>query len=1372
MPSQENTSSERPGAEEREIINSRYEVLRVLGQGGMGAVFLARDRHRGGKEVALKRVRADRADEKTLTTIRNEFLALADLRHPNVAEAYDFGIESASRDIFFTAEFVHGSDWMTFAKSLDLSREEDSKALYHSVIGVLRGLEFIHSQGMVHLDLKPDNVVVGVEGETYGLPKLIDFGLAKREGEFGGKRIMGTTYYIAPETILGARADRRTDLYSFGVVLYHLLTGELPFRGKNNIDVFKGHLEGVPQPPHERASTVPRQLSTIVLCLMEKKPADRYQSALEVIDELNRELGLEQRLETETTALSYLHSASTPERDEELERLYSVFTQATKLESLAAEGGELASHLSRSAREDREVVAPSLPSGRAVVLRGEEGIGKRVLKERLSHRAKTQGCLVLEIECAGEENDTFQLARELVAYGAQVEGSGGGNQIARLGIELARREAKGEEFDVANPPAELSELATGMLEASCAHPYLAIVHDLHEAGPLVASFVHTLVEKLDGGVVIGARGLLLGSTLDQADTEGTIVESLYASSVFRRASLELRLERLDGDNVARLIEAAFYGSQFPSTFVDRVLEESDGNPAVVREILSFFVREDLVSRTPVGWLLRPDYFRRSLPGSVRDRLKETIESLGDDAGRLAIAFALLGHGSEADLAIRVSGLPEKAGVSALAELRREKLLQGRAEGDSDDIFSFVHSSARRILYESIPAEKRAEEHERAGRLGEVYFKEREREDPRRLAEHFLKAGSRAEGIKYGLLAAESFVGDFTPLEAIRTYEAVLRLASGDAAVETRVRREVAALRYEVGDYELVVDVLDPLLESDEVDGGLEVRSEIALWMAKARGRLGLYKQAAAHTQEVVEWQHAETSQNVLGELLLACADLHAGKGNLVECLRCCERLLSRPAAYSDPDIASRLYVLLAESHFRLDNQEAAVQHAQEALRTLETQRDERYPDVNLFCLARFYKYKGKLTRAARQFEIAGQVSRKLGAADRRADALVEMGTINQWLERPQPAIAALSQAKALYQRTGNVPGGLNALCGLGETHRLLGEYEEAKDCLSRAFRAAETLSNRYGRAQALVSYAGICLDQGDIQAAERYLSEAQSSDFRLSGVVLLKAHELRFQLSAECGDLGAALEQAGKALGANRGSGDDRIATAKLVGEKALLLCRLGKRMEARRALVSLLEVAKSANFPLCEGRARMLEGVLLAKEGKAALAEKSFGQAAEIFRNEGCERELVRLYLEHGFLSLREGDFENTYLCLEEGFYLAKKLNLAYMKCRYYFAMAVLEMAIPDGQYSKAEERFRFAEQLASKVPYRELLWQIQSYLAKLYELAGRETESGSYAAKSLASRKLTTDMIPLTYRQAYLKAADDKKLEELIEARVATPA
>ncbi len=255
-----------------DIVDLRYRIERSIGQGGMGTVFLVEDTVEGGK-LALKRIRPDRADPKSVVILRNEYLALAPLRHPNVARVHDFGYDWRTQEYYFTSEFVDGRQLLKATAEIDIETSAGWGRLINIMVQILRALEFVHSRGLVHGDLKPENVLVAqnpVTGED--VAKVIDFGLTKREKDFGGKKIFGTSFYIAPETILGSQVDRRTDLYSLGVVFYQIVTRKLPFVGSANLVILKGHLEGTPVPPNEVNSAIPEAMSAIILRMMEKRP--------------------------------------------------------------------------------------------------------------------------------------------------------------------------------------------------------------------------------------------------------------------------------------------------------------------------------------------------------------------------------------------------------------------------------------------------------------------------------------------------------------------------------------------------------------------------------------------------------------------------------------------------------------------------------------------------------------------------------------------------------------------------------------------------------------------------------------------------------------------------------------------------------------------------------------------------------------------------------------------------------------------------------------------------------------------------------------------------------------------------------------------
>ncbi|MBN1441309.1 MAG: protein kinase, partial [Planctomycetes bacterium] len=1343
------------------VVNARYRIVRKLGRGGMGTVFLAEDVKRGRRLVALKRVRSDKLDEKTLASLRNEFLSLAALDHPNVARVYDFGFEWKSRDVFFTSEFVEGPDWHKLAASFDLTGEEGFHKFLEIAVGVLRGLEFVHCRGLVHLDLKPENILIqidqpeGGEGEPIYCPKVIDFGLAKEEKKFGGKKIMGTTYYIAPETILAAQVDRRTDLYSLGVVLYQLAARRLPFVGRSNLELFKGHLETKPVPPHEIASYIPRQFSEIILCLMEKKPARRFQTALEVVEEINRQLGTDFPLETEQTMESWLGSGRTSGREEVIERLHGVVSVSTRTEPLGVDydaGSRPIRDPRTSSRQGADALS-TVPRGRMVIVRGERGLGKRRIAETLKHLVQTQGVSFLEVECGGAGGrDWRSLLREIAIYAGSREIKSKLALAAMVGEALGRKKGRGTSGcatdggrDGSIGPREkglgapggleqgkrgssggrkgslsIKDLAGGLLLASRKSPLVIHLHDLHKARDDVIRMVKCLVGTLYSDAVVGSRILITASIPDQADTEGTLFQGLYQKSFFRHGVCEVKLERLDAEGVTNLIKGIFAGSEFPEKFLRRVYEESDGNGEIILDILRFFLRKRVLRRSSMGWLLDGDYETQQIPGRARLELIQRINDLPANVMRLAMAFAYLGEETELELAARMAGMPAEESLECASVLKKARLIQEKIEGDPRLVFSFVHSSARDILYNLVPESLRAREHQRAGTLCEDYFEKKGVKDPAKLALHFLKARDLEKGKLYGCEAAKAYRSDLKPLLAVEVYRQILGLlGERDAREADALRREIAELLFEIGDYENVVETLDPLLKSAAEADGAE-RSRLLNLMARVHGKLGRFERAAIYANQMVEIQESGAGgDRELADLLLTCAELHESKGNLVESLRCCDRFLDIGGESSESELQSQLHMVAAKNHYRLENVDRAIDHCQKALRILDGLRNNDRPDHSLYCLAQYYKLKGKYKNALRQFELAAEVAQKLGAGDRQADALLEVARLHLGLGRPHLARPALLQANRLYWKTGNVPMSIEVLCDLGEAHRLLGEYDAAKGCLGEAMRRSDVLGAVEAGARAKLSYAGLCLDSGDVAGAESHLKDVDATAGRILSNINLKILEHRVELAIERGDYTEAFDLIAKAT-VSEGRREDRIASAPLVAKKALLQCRFRRKSEARRSIVALLELAEAVGMPICEGRARCFDGMLLSAEGRHASAERSFTKAAEIFLGEGSERDLAALYLEQGDLCMKQGRFEETYLFLEEGFYLAKKLNLNYMKCRYYFSMGVLETLIAEDSLQRGEERFRYAEHIARKVPYGELLWQIELFLGKVLEHEG----------------------------------------------------
>ena len=285
------------------VFDGRYRIIRKLGQGGMADVYLAEDQELG-RRVAIK-ILNDRhaADDSFIERFRREAKNAAGLSHPNIVSIYDRG--EAEGTYYIAMEYLDGRS----LKELIVGRgPAPVKTAIDYARQILAAVGFAHKHGIVHRDIKPHNVLVGGEGRL----KVTDFGIARSGAsqmtEVGS--IIGTAQYLSPEQARGAPVDQTSDLYSVGVVLYEMLTGQVPFTGDTPLEIAMKHLSEVPKPPSELRPDVPHDLDSIVLRALAKDPADRYASAEEMDADLKRVLeGLPVDPETETAATAVLSGA-------------------------------------------------------------------------------------------------------------------------------------------------------------------------------------------------------------------------------------------------------------------------------------------------------------------------------------------------------------------------------------------------------------------------------------------------------------------------------------------------------------------------------------------------------------------------------------------------------------------------------------------------------------------------------------------------------------------------------------------------------------------------------------------------------------------------------------------------------------------------------------------------------------------------------------------------------------------------------------------------------------------------------------------------------------------------------------------------------
>jgi serine/threonine-protein kinase len=250
-------------------VRARYQVIARIASGGMGEVFRARDSVLD-RDVAIKVLHRNLAgDPGFIDRFRREARSAALLSHPNIVAIHDWG-STTSGTYFMVMEFVRGRNLRDLLSASE--RLEPQQAL-EVILQVLAALDHAHRKGIVHRDVKPENVLVTPEGSV----KVADFGLARALAEARVTQapgtVTGTVQYLAPEQIQGEPADPRTDLYALGIVAYELLTGSVPFTGETSVAIAYKHLSDTVPAPSRAAPHVPPELDRIVLSATEKEPS-------------------------------------------------------------------------------------------------------------------------------------------------------------------------------------------------------------------------------------------------------------------------------------------------------------------------------------------------------------------------------------------------------------------------------------------------------------------------------------------------------------------------------------------------------------------------------------------------------------------------------------------------------------------------------------------------------------------------------------------------------------------------------------------------------------------------------------------------------------------------------------------------------------------------------------------------------------------------------------------------------------------------------------------------------------------------------------------------------------------------------------------
>ena len=738
------------------FADGRYQVKKLLGEGGKKKVYLAHDTLLD-RDVAFALIKTEKLDEASRTRITREAQAMGRLGdHPHIVTVYDFGDHDGQP--YMVLPLLSGGDVEGLIEKAPEHRLPLDEVIT-MVKAVCQGLGFAHSKGIIHRDLKPGNVCLSEDGTAmigdFGLAVAVDLSRLTMEG-----MMVGTVSYMPPEQAMGGQVSEKSDLYSLGAMLYEMVTGRPPFVGDDSFAIIGQHINTSPVSPAWHRADLPPALETLILQLLEKDPEKRPASATVVLQALEAiEAGTPAKdpsVETATPTENPLYRRVFVGREPELKQLQAAFDGAIS------------------------------GQGALMMVVGEPGIGKTALSEQLATYVTLRGGRTLVGHCYEEGSLSLPYLAFVEAMRSYVlsrepddlreELGTGATDVARIVSEI-REKLKVKVRHKTDPEEERYRLLQGVADflsnAGNVQPLVVVLEDLHDADKGTLDMLTHVSRNL-----AGTRLLIVGTyrdvEVDRNHPLSAALAELQRVSTYGR----VLLRGLNADEVSRMLQS-ITGEEVPWGLAEAVHNQTEGNPLFVQEVIRYLTEEKLLVKvggktTAAG----ATPLEMSIPEGLRDVIGKRLSKLSEECNRLLSIAAVIGREFRLDVLQKVAGLTEDEVLASIEEAKRIAIIEERSTVGATVTYRFAHAFFRRILYEENIAPRRIRLHQQVARVLEEVYANRLQEHATELAEHFsysTEPTDLTKAVSYGEMAAQRATDVYDYGEAARLLQQALKV---------------------------------------------------------------------------------------------------------------------------------------------------------------------------------------------------------------------------------------------------------------------------------------------------------------------------------------------------------------------------------------------------------------------------------------------------------------------------------------------------------------------------------------------------------------------------------------------------------------------
>ncbi len=1035
-----------------------YDILSKIGEGGMGIVYRAVHR-KTGELVALKTVLAP--SNVQLSSLRREIYTLAEVNHPGIIKIREEGLQSGIP--WFAMELLDGNTLR------EVLAEEDSQFSFIEIINIIRqvciSLAYLHGEGILHLDLKPENIFITRDNT----PKLLDFGLVSRfmsqpgrEASDLGQYGVGTLEYMAPELILGQFVDARADLYSVGCILYEIIAGQTPYQDEDVSMIIRQQFETGYQPLSEIIEGIPEALLDLIDRLLQPNPGKRMGYAMDVAATLNVGLPESPSYSTVPDPRSYLYRPGFIGRDNIIEQMNQYI---------------------RSFQDG---------NGAMVLLGGEAGIGKTRIAIEIGRHVQSMNHPVLVGGCqpslAAGKNETAQhselfqaLKKPMLtiydycreqgpAVTRKVIGDRNGI-LAHYGLSPLDTDESEDDFNAELfPPAEIRIRIFRMIsQVMCAFidikPSILILDDLQWADELTLGFLKYLA---DSGR-LNHRKLLVIGTFRFEDVQLPLRDLIASPTVNI-----LKLKGLGSREVGSMVMDMLALNQPAPNFFRYLSLQSSGNPFFVAEYLKSSVEDGFLYRNTHGeWCFKSgeqihciDDGEIHVPSSLREILLGRIQQLSPEIRRCIEVFSVLGVEADARILKDVSGKNEVDIMVCLQDLLTRQVIEETDPG----LFRFVHDQVRIVIYEDMLGERRVPLHLKAIESLKRAESSNKMRTFAEMAYHLEMARDLIGARSFYLSSARLAVQKIAILEAKKLYKKYFKLLNGHSPESIMVRleycRNIMSDQHNLQD---LAETLESVLEAAREIGYKKAEADALNDLAAIVWQLGRQDDAWSMGMEALTIYRARQDRRSEAGALYNLGIAADGQGHHVKAVASFQQAIEVFRALGDRVNESRVITDLGMAFMGLGNQWEGLKLLNQSLSIQNA--------------------AGDVLNMGRTYECLGEAARKD--------------------KRPAQAIQYLEKAMLYHEKVMNRSGEGRVLAALSTLYHEAGEYEKAMDSGHEAITVFSEQGDYRSVAGIQFRFAEFQLTQGNLDESRRLFEDANKIFDELNDLEL-KGKSLRY----------------------------------------------------------------------------------------------------------------------------------------------------------------------------------------------------------------------------------------------------------------------